>query len=88
MKLPTYNTFRDKRHLLILVVITQLSTHLAIVLDLQKQQKYKGHRKVSLSKTRLITNEKICLTLILVKVFNIYFHHNFATNKKIAIAHL
>ena len=30
----------------------------------------------------------ICLTLILVKVFDIYFHHNFATNKKIAIAHL
>ena len=71
-----------------MVAITQLSTHLAIDLDLQKQQKYKGHRKVSLSKTRWITNEKICLTLILVKVFDIYFHHNFATNKKIAIAHL
>ena len=23
-----------------------------------------------------------------MKVFDIYFHHNFATNKKIAIAHL
>ena len=33
-------------------------------------------------------NEKICLTLILVKVFDIYFHHYFATNKKIAITHL
>ena len=33
-------------------------------------------------------NEKICLTLIPVKVFHIYFHHTFATNKKIAIAHL
>ena len=52
LKLPTYNTFRDKRHLLILVAITQLCTHLAIDLDLQKQQKYKGHRKVSLSRTR------------------------------------
>ena len=31
---------------------------------------------------------KDLLTLILVKVFDIYFHHNFATNKKIAIAHL
>ena len=51
-KLPTGNTFRDKRHSLILVAITQLSTHLAIDLHLQKQQKYKGHRKVSLSKTR------------------------------------
>ena len=30
----------------------------------------------------------ICLTLILVKVFDIYFHHNFARNKKIAITHL
>ena len=30
----------------------------------------------------------MCLTLILVKVFDIYFHHNFPTNKKIAIAHL
>ena len=50
-EIATYNTFRDKRHLLILVAITQLSTHLAIDLDLQKQQKYKGHRKVSLSKT-------------------------------------
>ena len=82
----TYNTLTDKRHLLISVAITQLSTHLAIDLDLQKRQKYKGHRKVSLWKTRWITNEKICLTLILVKVFDIHFHH--ATNKKIAIAHL
>ena len=31
---------------------------------------------------------KVCLTLILVKVFDIYFRHNFATNKKIAITHL
>ena len=83
-----HNTFRDKRHLLILVALAQLSTHLAIDLHLQKQQKYKGHRKVSFWKTRWITNEKICLTLVLVKVFDIYFHHNFATNKKIAIAHL
>ena len=50
--LPTYNTFRDKRHLLILVAITQLSTHLAIDLDLQKQQKCKGHKKVRLSNIR------------------------------------
>ena len=48
--MSTYNTFRDKRHLLFFVAITQLSTHLAIDLDLQKQQKYKGHRKVSLPK--------------------------------------
>ena len=45
--MPTYNTFRDKKHLLILVALAQLSTHLAIDLHLQKQQKYKGHRKVS-----------------------------------------
>ena len=46
--LTFHHTFRDKRHLIILVAITQLSTHLAIDLHLQKQQKYKGHRKVSL----------------------------------------
>ena len=45
--------------LLILVAITQLSSHLAIDLHLQKQQKYKGHRKVSLSKTNFATNKKI-----------------------------
>ena len=32
--------------------------------------------------------EKICLTLILLKTFDIYFCHFFATNKKIAITHL
>ena len=32
--------------------------------------------------------EKICLTLILLKIFDIYFCHYFATNKKIAITHL
>ena len=32
--------------------------------------------------------EKICLTLILFKIFDIYFYHYFATNKKIAITHL
>ena len=32
--------------------------------------------------------EKIFLTLILLKIFNIYFFHYFATNKKIAITHL
>ena len=31
--------------------------------------------------------EKICLTLILLKIFDIYFYY-FATNMKIAIAHL
>ena len=32
--------------------------------------------------------EKICLTLILLKIFDIYFCHYFATNMKIAITHL
>ena len=32
--------------------------------------------------------EKISLTLILLKIFDIYFFHYFATNKKIAIIHL
>ena len=32
--------------------------------------------------------EKISLTLILLKTFDIYFFHYFATNKKIAITHL
>ena len=32
--------------------------------------------------------EKICLTLILLKLFEIYFCHYFATNMKIAITHL
>ena len=32
--------------------------------------------------------EKICLTLILFKIFDIYFCHYLATNKKIAITHL
>ena len=32
--------------------------------------------------------EKICLTLILLKIFDIYFFHYFATNKKMAIIHL
>ena len=32
--------------------------------------------------------EKISLTLILLKIFDIYFFHYFATNKKIAITHL
>ena len=32
--------------------------------------------------------EKICLTLILLKIFYIYFCHYFATNMKIAITHL
>ena len=32
--------------------------------------------------------EKICLTLILLKIFDIYFFHYFVTNKKIAITHL
>ena len=32
--------------------------------------------------------EKISLALILLKIFDIYFFHYFATNKKIAIAHL
>ena len=32
--------------------------------------------------------EKIWLTLILFKIFDIYFSHYFATNKKIAITHL
>ena len=32
--------------------------------------------------------EKISVTLILLKIFNIYFFHYFATNKKIAITHL
>ena len=31
---------------------------------------------------------KISLTLILLKIFDIYFFHYFATNKKIAITHL
>ena len=30
----------------------------------------------------------ICLILILLKIFDIYFCHYFATNKKIAITHL
>ena len=33
-------------------------------------------------------SKKICLTLILLKTFDIYFCHYFATNKKIAITHL
>ena len=32
--------------------------------------------------------EKISLTLILLKIFDIYFFHYFATNKKIDITHL
>ena len=32
--------------------------------------------------------EKISLTLILLKIFDIYFFHYFAINKKIAITHL
>ena len=32
--------------------------------------------------------EKICLTLILLKIFDIYFYHYFATNMKIAITYL
>ena len=32
--------------------------------------------------------EKISVTLILLKIFDIYFFHDFATNKKIAITHL
>ena len=32
--------------------------------------------------------EKISLTLILLRIFDIYFFHYFATNKKIAITHL
>ena len=32
--------------------------------------------------------EKIFLSLILLKTFDIYFWHYFATNKKIAITHL
>ena len=32
--------------------------------------------------------EKISLTLILLKIFDIYLCHYFATNKKIAITHL
>ena len=32
--------------------------------------------------------EKISLTLILLRIFDIYFLHYFATNKKIAITHL
>ena len=32
--------------------------------------------------------EKISLTLILSQIFDIYFFHYFATNKKIAITHL
>ena len=34
------------------------------------------------------TFEKISLSLILLKIFDIYFFHYFATNKKIAITHL
>ena len=33
-------------------------------------------------------SEKICLTLILLKIFHLYFCQYFATNKKIAITHL
>ena len=33
-------------------------------------------------------SEKFCLTLILLKIFDIYFCHYFATNNKIAITHL
>ena len=33
-------------------------------------------------------HEKISLTLILLKIFDIYFCHYFAINKKIAITHL
>ena len=32
--------------------------------------------------------EKICLTLVLLKIFDIYFYHYFAANQKIAITHL
>ena len=33
-------------------------------------------------------SEKICLNLIILKIFDIYFCHYFATNKKIAITNL
>ena len=33
-------------------------------------------------------SKKICLTLILLKTFDIYFCHYFAANKKIAITHV
>ena len=33
-------------------------------------------------------SEKICLTLILLKIFDIYLCYYFATNMKIAITHL
>ena len=33
-------------------------------------------------------SKKICLTLILLKTFDIHFCHYFATNNKIAITHL
>ena len=39
------NTFKDKRHLLILVAITQLSTHLAIDLELKKKKNIKNTGK-------------------------------------------
>ena len=32
--------------------------------------------------------EKVCLTLIILKIFDIYLCHYFATNQKIAITHL
>ena len=34
------------------------------------------------------TSEMFCLTLILLKIFDIYFCHYFATNQKIAVTHL
>ena len=36
----------------------------------------------------IIIFEKIYLTVILLKIFDIYFFHYFATNMKIAITHL
>ena len=33
-------------------------------------------------------SEKVCLTLILLKIFDIYFCHYLSTNKKIPITHL
>ena len=33
-------------------------------------------------------SKKICLTLTLLKILDIYFRHYFATNMKIAITHL
>ena len=62
---------------------------------MQSRRSRRSRRSLKLSHTQTsvpcgtLNNifEKICLTLILLKIFDIYFFYYFATNKKIAITH-